>query len=170
MCFFKTFILISNCMKKLHLMHLLLLFFQKLWGKPGSVDSTQFVPNHRPWRPAKRVKSELPCHPFKQMKTTLCELSVPDCFLMLTGSKWWNTFFLSLPGHPQYTGSVQQGFENTNISLPSVAFLSDDIKNQLQDISTEAKKFDFTAIMQQVCLFLCGSLTVIRWLCVYMLK
>uniref|UniRef100_A0A3B4FQD7 Prominin-1-A-like n=1 Tax=Pundamilia nyererei TaxID=303518 RepID=A0A3B4FQD7_9CICH len=59
----------------------------------------------------------------------------------------------------KYTGSVQQGFENTNISLPSVAFLSDDIKNQLQDISTEAKKFDFTAIMQQVCLFLCGSLT-----------
>uniref|UniRef100_A0A3Q2UZI4 Prominin-1-A-like n=1 Tax=Haplochromis burtoni TaxID=8153 RepID=A0A3Q2UZI4_HAPBU len=59
----------------------------------------------------------------------------------------------------KYTGSVQQDFENTNISLPSVAFLSDDIKNQLQDISTEAKKFDFTAIMQQVCLFLCGSLT-----------
>ncbi|XP_005743918.1 prominin-2 [Pundamilia nyererei] len=50
----------------------------------------------------------------------------------------------------KYTGSVQQGFENTNISLPSVAFLSDDIKNQLQDISTEAKKFDFTAIMQQM--------------------
>lgn len=91
-------------------------------------------------------------------------------FFMLTGSKWRNTFFLSLPGHPQYTGSVQQDFENTNISLPLVAFLSDDIKNQLQDISIEAKKFDFTAIMQQVCLFLCGSLTVIRWLCVYMLK
>ncbi|XP_026046566.1 prominin-2 [Astatotilapia calliptera] len=50
----------------------------------------------------------------------------------------------------KYTGSVQQDFENTNISLPSVAFLSDDIKNQLQDISTEAKKFDFTAIMQQM--------------------
>ncbi|XP_006808022.1 prominin-2 [Neolamprologus brichardi] len=50
----------------------------------------------------------------------------------------------------KYTGSVQQHFENTNISLPSVAFLSDDIKNQLQDISTEAKNFDFTAIMQQM--------------------
>ncbi|XP_063347590.1 prominin-2 [Pelmatolapia mariae] len=50
----------------------------------------------------------------------------------------------------KYTGSVQQDFEKTNISLPSVTFLSDDIKNQLQDISTEAKNFDFTAIMQQM--------------------
>lgn len=50
----------------------------------------------------------------------------------------------------KYTGSVQQDFENTDITLPSVTFLSDDIKNQLQDISTKAKNFNFTAIMQQM--------------------
>lgn len=48
----------------------------------------------------------------------------------------------------KYTGSVQQDFENTDIPLPSVTFLSDDIKNQLQDISTE--NFNFTAVMRQM--------------------
>uniref|UniRef100_A0A669AV02 Prominin-1-A n=1 Tax=Oreochromis niloticus TaxID=8128 RepID=A0A669AV02_ORENI len=48
----------------------------------------------------------------------------------------------------KYTGSVQQDFENTDITLPSVTFLSDDIKKQLQDISTE--NFNFTAVMRQM--------------------
>lgn len=50
----------------------------------------------------------------------------------------------------KYTGSVQQDFENTDITLPSVTFLSNDIKKQLQDIATKAKNFNFTAIMQQM--------------------
>lgn len=52
--------------------------------------------------------------------------------------------------HAQYTEEIQQHFEDTDITLFTVTFLSPEIKNQLSSFSDEATSFDFTATTQQV--------------------
>ncbi|XP_030604018.1 prominin-2 [Archocentrus centrarchus] len=69
----------------------------------------------------------------------------------------WTTLHLSeiinlgdLLNVSKYTKQIQQDFDNTNINLALVTLMSPESQKQLANISTKAKDFDSTAIMQQL--------------------
>uniref|UniRef100_UPI003AAC36A9 prominin-2 n=1 Tax=Centroberyx gerrardi TaxID=166262 RepID=UPI003AAC36A9 len=50
----------------------------------------------------------------------------------------------------KYTEEIQQHFENTNITLSTITFLSPEVRQQLSSISAKAKDVDFTTVTQQI--------------------
>uniref|UniRef100_A0A667YAG2 Prominin 2 n=1 Tax=Myripristis murdjan TaxID=586833 RepID=A0A667YAG2_9TELE len=50
----------------------------------------------------------------------------------------------------KYTEDIQQHFENTDITLSTITFLSPDVQNQLSSFSAKADGADFTGVTQQV--------------------
>lgn len=50
----------------------------------------------------------------------------------------------------QYTPQVEQHFNRMNVTLPTVTFLSSDVKNQLQVFASKAATFNFSSTRQQV--------------------
>ncbi|KAM7385625.1 hypothetical protein PAMP_001700 [Pampus punctatissimus] len=69
----------------------------------------------------------------------------------------WSTFHLykiinlgDLLNVSKYTQEIQQQFENIDITLPTVTFLTPEVKNQLSSFSTKAKNIDFASAIQQM--------------------
>ncbi|TDH01246.1 hypothetical protein EPR50_G00178260 [Perca flavescens] len=50
----------------------------------------------------------------------------------------------------KYTEQIQQLFENKNITLPTITFLSPEDKNQLSNFSKRATNIDFTAVTRKM--------------------
>ncbi|XP_071386550.1 prominin-2 [Centroberyx affinis] len=50
----------------------------------------------------------------------------------------------------KYTEEIQQHFENTNITLSTITFLSPEVQQLLSSFSAEAKDVDFTTVTQQI--------------------
>ncbi|KAM7408753.1 hypothetical protein PAMA_002471 [Pampus argenteus] len=69
----------------------------------------------------------------------------------------WSTFHLydiinlgDLLNVSKYTEEIQQQFENTDITLPTITFLTPEVKKQLSSFSTKAKNIDFASATQQM--------------------
>ncbi|XP_030011452.1 prominin-2 [Sphaeramia orbicularis] len=50
----------------------------------------------------------------------------------------------------KYTEEIKQEFDNTDITLSTVTFLSPEVKNQLSNFSSTANNIDFTTLIQQM--------------------
>ncbi|KAJ0067178.1 hypothetical protein NL108_012906, partial [Boleophthalmus pectinirostris] len=69
----------------------------------------------------------------------------------------WTVFQLSqkinlddLLNVSKYTDEIKKNFENTNINLPTVNFLTQEVKDQLKSFSSKADNIDFETPVQQI--------------------